>query len=96
MTYVLTEAEKRRNQSIADGTWKPAPQPPPVSPYGWCGYCPNFTYRDLWHGACGECRWRWGHYPDTMPTTLRRYRAEMPVPCSREACAGTSCPVHGG
>jgi hypothetical protein len=64
-------------------------------PYGWCGYCPGFTYRDLWHGACGDCRWRWGHYPDTMPAALHRYRAEMTYGHGRQACAGSNCPVYG-
>jgi hypothetical protein len=64
--------------------------------YGWCEFCPGFTYHDLWHGACGDCRWRWGHCPETMPAQLQRYRAEMQFPCSRDACAGTRCPAHGG
>jgi hypothetical protein len=93
--YVLTEAEKRRNRQIADGTWKPPAQPASVFPYGWCGYCPNFTYSDLWHGACGDCRWRWGHYPDTMPAALRRYRAEMTYGHDWESCAGTNCARYG-
>jgi hypothetical protein len=63
--------------------------------YGSCGYCHVWTYHDLWRGSCGECRWRWGHYPDTMPTELARYRAEMPAVHSAEACHGTSCPVYG-
>lgn len=63
--------------------------------YGWCEFCPAFTYSDLWRGACGECRWRWQHYPETMPAGLAAYRAEMPGACSRDACAGTSCPAYG-
>jgi hypothetical protein len=78
-----------------------AGQPDRAPAYGWCAFCRNFTYCDLWRGACGacgacgECRWRWQHYPETMPAGLAAYRAEMPGACSREACAGTSCPVHG-
>jgi len=64
--------------------------------YGWCEFCHSFTYRGLWHGACGECRWRWQHCPAAMPASLARYRGEMPGACSRESCAGTDCPVNGG
>lgn len=47
--------------------------------YGWCEWCHlEFTYHGLWHGACGNCIWRWTHYPQTMPTSLARYRADMP------------------
>jgi hypothetical protein len=40
--------------------------------YGWCGYCPAFTYHDLRYGACAECWYRWGKFPATMPADIKR------------------------
>lgn len=39
--------------------------------YGWCQFCPFFTYHDLRHGACGDCWARWAEFPDTMPPSIR-------------------------
>lgn len=64
-------------------------------PYGWCGFCGAYTYSDLWHGACPDCRWRWGHYPQTTPAPLQRFRAGMTFACSPRACEGTNCPKNG-
>jgi hypothetical protein len=41
-------------------------------PYGWCGYCPAFTYHDLTGGpsgtgACGDCVARWRQFPAAAP-----------------------------
>jgi hypothetical protein len=63
--------------------------------YGWCEFCPEYTYHDLWRGACGECRWRWGHFPETMPLSVASFRAEMTFACSPWHCEGTSCPRNG-
>ena len=40
--------------------------------YGWCAYCPNFTYHDLVHSSCADCRDRWRRYPQTLPDEWRR------------------------
>lgn len=39
--------------------------------YGWCDYCPAFTYHDLDDGACPECVNRWAECPSAMPASRR-------------------------
>jgi hypothetical protein len=63
--------------------------------YGWCEFCRHYTYAGLWRGACGECRWRWAHYPDAMPAHLAAHRDAMPSACTPGACGGTDCPENG-
>lgn len=95
MSYVLTDADKRRNAAIVAGTFETAAEVTAQPSYGFCDYCRAWTYADLWRGSCGECRWRWSHYPATLPTALQRYRDAMPEVHSAESCEGTSCTAYG-
>jgi hypothetical protein len=49
--------------------------------YGWCAYCPNFTYHDLDRGpdgkqpgACADCVARWREFPRACPPNRRETR----------------------
>lgn len=92
-----TGNEGRYEHDGPAGSDGPGPYWQPVTgDYGFCGFCTRWTYSDRWHGSCGDCRWRWLHYPATMPAALQPYRAQMPAVHSYEACEGTaSCPVYG-
>ena len=39
--------------------------------YGWCDYCPFFTYHDLTNGACGDRLARWREFPQTAPAWVK-------------------------
>ena len=49
--------------------------------YGFCDFCRNWTYRDLTHGACGDCLARWAEFPETMPVPMRALLA-APAPAA--------------
>ena len=44
-----------------------------MADHGFCDYCHQRTYHDLWHGACADCLLIWRNYPDTTPAAIQRF-----------------------
>ena len=72
-------AEARLARARAECEARRAAAPPVPRPaYGWCAYCPAYTYRDLNRGpdgslpgACADCVARWREFPQTCPPNRR-------------------------